>query len=376
MFNISDALHQRAAVEKVPLSGTFELSPVCNFSCKMCYVRKTPAQLCREGKSVIPMERWLALAEECRSAGTLFLLLTGGEPFLYPGFRELYTRLHRMGFVLYINTNGTLIDAETVEWLKQNAPGRVNITLYGSNPETYRRICGDPAGYEKALGAIRMLKQARIPVVINASMIPENEEDLEEILAVGEELELNVRMSTYMFPPVRRDREESDSRFTPRQAAEIFLRKARRQYGGKIYRDLLEQYQKQGGCFSSDDEDWGSGEDYMRCRAGRSSFWISWEGVMTACGLMDFPLRTFPLEEGFLPCWLALTDRVRTTPVLSGCAGCDKRELCRPCAAMTYAETGSAAKKAPYLCQMADHILAHVSREIHCIGSDDHETEV
>ena len=183
-------------------------------------------------------------------------------------------------------------------------------------------------------------------------------------------------MSTYMFPPVRRDREESDSRFTPRQAAEIFLRKARRQYGGKIYRDLLEQYQKQGGCFSSDDEDWGSGEDYMRCRAGRSSFWISWEGVMTACGLMDFPLRTFPLEEGFLPCWLALTDRVRTTPVLSGCAGCDKRELCRPCAAMTYAETGSAAKKAPYLCQMADHILAHVSREIHCIGSDDHETEV
>ena len=364
MLTLSDILHQRAADQKVPLNGTFELSPVCNLSCKMCYVRKTPAQLQKQGKQLIPAEQWLAIAEQCWEAGTLFLLLTGGEPFLYPGFRDLYEHLHRMGFVLYINTNGTLIDEETVAWLKQFAPGRVNVTLYGASPETYSRICGDPSGYERAIRAIRLLRDSHIPVVINASMIPENACDLEQILTIGEDLELNVRMGTYMFPPVRREKEDSDSRFDPEQAAEIFLRKARRQNGGQIYDELLAQYREKRGYAAPPREDWGITEDYMRCRAGRSSFWINWEGEMTACGLMQFPLVTAPFKEGFLPCWLRLTERVRSTPVLHGCAGCEKKELCRPCAAMILSETSTPDCKAPYLCRMADHILAHVRQEL------------
>ena len=188
MPNVSDYLHAKASRRKVPLSGTFELSPVCNFACKMCYVRKTPEQIRREGKALIPWQAWLELAKQCRDAGTLYLLLTGGEPFLYPGFRELYTQLHKMGFILYINSNGTMIDAQTVDWLKQIAPGRVNITLYGAGPETYQRICGHADGYQRAMDAIRMLQEANIPVVINASMIPENAGDLEAIM-VADDLE-------------------------------------------------------------------------------------------------------------------------------------------------------------------------------------------
>ena len=104
MTTLSDYLYQKASVKKVPLMGTFELSPVCNFSCKMCYVRKTPEQIRKEGKSLIPWEKWLDLAQQCRDAGTLYLLLTGGEPFLYPGFRELYQKLHdRLLFILVIH---------------------------------------------------------------------------------------------------------------------------------------------------------------------------------------------------------------------------------------------------------------------------------
>ncbi len=72
-MRVSEYLYQKASAQRIPLNVGMELSPVCNFSCKMCYVRKTPTQICREGKSVIPMERWLALAEECRNAGTLHL---------------------------------------------------------------------------------------------------------------------------------------------------------------------------------------------------------------------------------------------------------------------------------------------------------------
>ena len=157
MAMISDYLYRKASIKKIPLNGTFELSPVCNFSCKMCYIRKTAAQLKQEGKSLIPWQKWLNLAGECREAGMLYLLLTGGEPFLYPGFRELYRELHKMGFLISINTNGTLIDDEVIAWLKEAAPHRVNITLYGTSRETYERICENGNGYDRAVDAILKL---------------------------------------------------------------------------------------------------------------------------------------------------------------------------------------------------------------------------
>ena len=43
--SLSEYLAGKAIHLKVPLSGTFELSPVCNFSCRMCYIRKTQKEV-------------------------------------------------------------------------------------------------------------------------------------------------------------------------------------------------------------------------------------------------------------------------------------------------------------------------------------------
>lgn len=360
MAKISDYLYRKASLNKIPFSGTFELSPVCNFSCKMCYVRKTPAQIKQEGKEIIPWQKWLELAKQCYSAGTLYLLLTGGEPFLYPGFRLLYEELHKMGFLISINTNGTMIDEETVEWLKVKPPCRINVTLYGASPDTYERICGRADGFERTMKAIRMLKEANIPLVINASMIPENAEDLEKIAQIGKELGLNTRISTYMFPPVRRDKESDDSRFTPQESAKMYIRKAKCQYSPEQYQEMKRRYLND----IEVEEDTGIQKvEYMKCRAGRSTYWINWEGYMTACGMLDFPLRTEPFHKPFYDCWMELTDRVRTTLVLSGCMNCKKREVCNPCVAMIYSETGSVEQKSEYMCQLTDCVIDQIKWE-------------
>ena len=52
-------------------------------ACKMCYVRKTK----QEQEAIAPLrtaEEWLRLGQTCRDAGMLYLLITGGEPFLRP----------------------------------------------------------------------------------------------------------------------------------------------------------------------------------------------------------------------------------------------------------------------------------------------------
>ena len=138
---LTDFLYAKATRMKVPLSGTFELSPVCNFSCRMCYVRKTAKEVRESPRGILTLDDWRRIAREARDAGMLYLLLTGGEPLLWPDFWPLYDELVDMGFLVSINTNGSLIDSDAVARFLRRPPLKLNITLYGASDETYRSLC-------------------------------------------------------------------------------------------------------------------------------------------------------------------------------------------------------------------------------------------
>ena len=53
--DFSEYLDIKARLQGVPLHGMFELTPLCNFSCKMCYVHLTGEQL--GGKKVLSPEQ-------------------------------------------------------------------------------------------------------------------------------------------------------------------------------------------------------------------------------------------------------------------------------------------------------------------------------
>ena len=161
---ITDLLFSKAARKKVPLSGTFELSPLCNFSCRMCYVRKTAEEVRNQGRPMVSAEKWLEIAEAAGGDGMLYLLLTGGEPFLYPDFWKLYEALNRMGFVISINTNGSMIDEAVVERLRERPPMKINLTLYGAKDSTYESLCGVKGVFSRVDRAITMLREAGLTV--------------------------------------------------------------------------------------------------------------------------------------------------------------------------------------------------------------------
>lgn len=79
-------MFHKAGIGKIPLSGTFELTPLCNFACRMCYVRKTAEDVKNSPRPMLTLNQWMKIAEETYEAGTLYLLLTGGEPTLLPEF--------------------------------------------------------------------------------------------------------------------------------------------------------------------------------------------------------------------------------------------------------------------------------------------------
>ena len=123
---IEQQMFAMATEKKVPLYGVLELLPLCNLNCDMCYVRMSREEMEEVGR-LRTMEEWTKTAEDMMRAGTLFVLLTGGEPLLYPHFRELYQKLRELGMIITINTNGTLIDEAWADFFAENKPRRINI---------------------------------------------------------------------------------------------------------------------------------------------------------------------------------------------------------------------------------------------------------
>jgi len=349
---VTEYLHSKAARLGIPLSGTFELTPCCNMACKMCYVRMTK----EEQESITPLhsaEEWLALGREARDHGMLYLLLTGGEPFLHPDFRQIFQGLHRMGLLLSINSNGTLIDKETVAWLKETPPNRINITLYGASDETYAHLCGNPKGFTQTVRAIHLLKKAGISVRINCSLTPHNAADAEGIFAFAKENGLLIQGTSYMFPPLRRDETMvgQNDRFTPYEAAYYSAKIACLQNGEDWFLARLEKGLPPIPGDLDDCADLeGTGEG-IRCRAGKCSFWVTWTGEFMACGMMPESSQNV-FDVGVQKAWENARSCAGAIRLPAKCAVCPARDNCKACAAMVYTESGNYHTVPEYRCAM------------------------
>lgn len=350
---ITEYLHRKAAKNHVPLSGTFEVTPVCNMDCRMCYVRMSKQQQ----EAVRPLrtvEEWLALGEEAKKHGLLYLLLTGGEPFSRPDFREILSGLHKMGFVISINSNGTMINEQVVEWLKETPPTRINITLYGASDATYERLCRNPKGFTQVTKAIHLLKEAGIVVKLNCSLTPYNADDLEEMIAFSKREQLIIQATSYMFPPLRRDASKvgQNDRFTYEDAA-YYSAKIESLLNGED--DYLERMKTKDLSLPTD-----PGEDCMdtegegiRCRAGKCSFWVTWDGRLLPCGMLPGNDVEDVFEIGFVEAWKRASDFAAAIRLPAKCKVCGLRDQCRACAAMVLTETGNFHTVPEYRCQMA-----------------------
>lgn len=351
---LSTYLHQKGRKLGLPVAGNFELTARCNFNCPMCYVHLSNEQVRQRGGE-LSAEQWLKIAREARDMGMVFALLTGGEPLVRKDFFEIYDGMRNMGILLSINSNGSMLRGEILERFLEAPPLRFNISLYGGSDETYRRMCGLPV-YGQVKESIRTLRKAGVDVSLNLSITPYNRDDLEQIYADAVELDVNVKASSYMYPPIRvnggeygcgnrLDAEESAAysvawdclRFTP----ETF--EARAQNMAKLV------VEEQDGCPLEEGEG-------IRCRAGSSSFWMTWDGKMTPCGMMTEPV-VFPLETGFESAWQELRRQAAQIRLPAKCNGCDYKEICGSCAAVCYTETGSFDRVPEYMCRRAKGIV-------------------
>ena len=342
---VEKQLQHKADINNIPLGGALELLPLCNMDCKMCYVKQTKEEMHTQGR-LLSCEEWLDIARQGVQHGLLFLLLTGGEPLIYPEFKRLYRGLKQLGTILSVNTNGTLLDKDWIDFFATEGVRRLNITLYGKDDATYEKLCGNPKGYTNVMNGCRLLKERNVPFRLTCSVTPDNVDQLEALFSIARELEVPLDTATYMFPASRRGKSSSEQyRLSPTQAAEALIKcyefanpnidivSAAKQSLSKLFLPPI--------C---------TPKKGFSCHAGHSGFWISWKGDMLPCGIFEEP-RISLLENSFLDCWNYIVNTTQEMNFCNECKTCDKRNVCSVCPASCHTETGSTQGCPSYVCE-------------------------
>lgn len=350
-FPISKYLQAKAERQGIPLHGIFELTSRCNFQCRMCYIHSEEEnRLCRQKE--LTAEQWIEIGRKARDKGLLFLLLTGGEAMIREDFLEIYKSLVQMGIRVVINSNGSLINEEILSCFKRYPPARINISLYGMSEDTYKGLCGLRA-WNRVKNNILKLKAMEIPLRIMMTFTPYNYADMDDVIKFAKENGIIMQGSSYMFPSVRADQNDTGinaGRFAPQKAAQCMVRYQKAVLTEEEFRTMALRYQKDEVLNNKKWQQKGTA-----CLAGNTSFWITWDGKMKACGLMNEPEVNL-LDTGFDDAWERIREGASQLCFPSECASCTNREICHVCPAMCQTETGSSDKKPEYVCEMADFI--------------------
>ncbi|WP_294577614.1 radical SAM protein [uncultured Thomasclavelia sp.] len=337
----------------VPLNASLELLPLCNMNCDMCYVHLTKKEMEAQGR-LLTGDEWLEIGRKMQQAGTLFVILTGGEPLLYPEFKKVYLGLKKLGMIITINTNGTLIDEQWADFFATHLPRRINITLYGGNEQTYQKLCHYPGGFQKAIRAIKLLRQRNVDVKMNGSLVKANQDDLEEIINQAEELKVPLNIDTYMYPATRERHRpyNQQARLNPQEAARAKQIFNQSQMSGDEYYNLAKQVMELYKQTPAGDEVPGK----MKCQAGKTSFTVNWQGYMRPCVMLTKPAISL-LETDLKMAWETLQTGIGVIELSSKCQACKMRDVCDTCGACALLETGDFQEVPEYMCEYTKETL-------------------
>lgn len=342
----TDILIKKASEKNIPLIGQLELTSRCNLKCKMCYVCNGQSDR-KAIDNELSAEQWLNLIGEAKAAGVMFLVLTGGEVFLRQDFEEIYEEISRMGFNIEINTNATLITPEKAKWLGRIPPSKVSITMYGASPETYENVCGIGEAYDRAVRGIDLLLDQGINVDIKTTLVKSNVNDFISLAEFAESRGIQLGIVDYVSP--RREgcntRPENE-RLSPQKLAEFEVTADK--YFKEKYGDKLDSTIKANDTCEGNDTD----NMDLDCGAGKTSFWVTWDGRMIPCGFMN-SIATLPFEKGFYSAYEEMRELSTTVLTCKECRECEYKEHCMSCPAMLESEAGRYDRPAPYFCEFA-----------------------
>ncbi len=139
----------------------------CNFRCPYCH--NADLVLRPSSRPTIPAGQLLADLER-RRGFVDGVVLTGGEPTLYPALAELLRAIRAMGFAVKLDTNGSR-PGVLRDWLRQGLLDYVAMDVKAPR-ERYPEIAGRGVDVEAVAASVELLKHCGLPHEFRTTVVP------------------------------------------------------------------------------------------------------------------------------------------------------------------------------------------------------------
>ena len=329
MRNISHKAFERKFLENamkhaIPVNAAFELTPVCNLDCKMCYVHLQDPSI---KNRLLNGDQWISIMDQAFDLGMFSALLTGGEALTHPDFFRIYRHLTDRGICVSLKSNGILLNNDALEVFRKVPPTTLDVSVYGCDDESCRAVTGREI-FETVDRNLRAALDADMPLRLMITPSVHMMPWMEKILRYAGSFGVETRVNVYLVEPYdNTGRKKEDFDLTADQIMDI-LRMADEILpdSGSSGMDDDEAPADKGGSESM------IGKGMLRCAAGRTRFAVSWEGIMAPC--LQFPKEMISenvLESGVAQAWKTIHEKTVALRAPAECLNCGIRDECVWC---------------------------------------------
>ena len=331
-----------------PLALLAELTHRCPLRCPYC---SNPLELSRANDE-LGTATWKRVLSEAAALGVLQVHFSGGEPLVRRDLAELVRHAAEVGLYGNLITSGIRLDANRLAGLVEAGLEHVQLSIQDSEIASGDRIAGLFGAQEAKRRVARLVREAGLPLTVNAVVHRQNLDHLEDIIELAIELgadRLEVAHVQYYGWALRNRATLLPSR-AQLDAATATVDAARARLSGVMAIDyVLPDYyaHRPKACMG------GWGRRFLNVTpAGKV---LPCHAAETLTGL-DFPSVA---EATLADIWYrsAAFERFRGTAWMpEPCRSCDRREIdWGGCRCQAFALTGDAARTDPTCALSPDH---------------------
>lgn len=334
---LAQQVNIRASASNVPLSVLVELTHRCNLSCYFCYQKHTRCA----GR--LDTETWADILGQLADAGTLYLTISGGEPFLRKDIFQILERARKRGFAVSLISNGTLIYGTTARKLRELGVMDVGVSFHAADPALHDRLTGVPGSFERALRGLRNLLGADMRVLLKHSVSSGNFGEYRRLEQLANEEGALFECDSVVVP-VR-----------PGSVSPFAL-------SMEQHRTFLHDMGATPSVCAHD----SAFKENLHCDAGRSLCGIGPEGNVFPCIQLPVILGNLGAQP-FRSIWSGRSARrVRRQEkhLDSTCCTCELCAVCARCHGVAYLETGNWRGPSPSLCRRARAMVSGDTKNV------------
>lgn len=141
----------------------FQYDYTCNFRCQHCCITRLQR---KKGVRAFGVEDVKELSRQADAMGLAHIVITGGEPLVFPDFDDIVRALDPQKFYITSDTNGWFLDEKRARHLKAIGVDKLQISLDSLCANEHDDFRRKPKSHERALRGIDAALAAGLNVVV------------------------------------------------------------------------------------------------------------------------------------------------------------------------------------------------------------------